>query len=1069
MKTLMRKLLPTPFATAAMLLAIGLAHPARATENRLFGVDFNINDTPVQGGHLSKTQSGFVGLGVDGTANNGNGDAGATPSFTTTTLSNVASTGIGVLVSATGGSRDRGSGTAPNADFPGSNTGFFPAASNAMYALLQDDFNSNIKVQLTGLANNTTYHMKTYHIDANGGQVTSFCLGKYQFGTGSGSSFAGGAATQIGYAWEVGNIPNPLTLVAQSNSTGSTVATGAGTGMLDFTFTTGSPANTFQFFTGSTATMNGFELYQVVAGVVADAGTSTATAAPSTVPADGTTTSTVTVTLKDNSSSPVAGKTVTLVSSRSGSDTVSAASGVSSGTGVVTFTVSSATPGSSSYTATDTTDSVTVTQAATVIFTGPPNAGTSTVAAAPSSVPANGSSTSTVTVTLKDVNSNPIAGKTVTLASDRGATDTISAASGVSNASGVVTFTVKSLTPGTPNFTAADSTDSVTVTATTSVTFTVIPPADTAQSTVTAAPTTQVANGSSTSTITVTLKDGSGNPVSGKTVTLASDRGATDTISAASGTSTLAGVVTFTVKSTTAGAPNFTATDTTDSVVVAATTSVTFTWPVLVANAGSAKSVYTGFPATIGGTPAATGGDGVYTFAWTPDDGSLSSVTVANPIASPTVTTTYTLTVTDTAGSTPATSQVVVSFTVPNPNLASVDFMQGSGITCSGDTTLTGTTMKNAVGNTFTGQAGSWNALNIGTYNNSSAISGFLNNGAGTQTTVKLALGLATGLDATTAGNWRCSPNEGGLGGADQLRAEIAYLYGAVSTADHYAWAITGLQPSGTYRLTFFGIGSNSTTSNVAFPGTAQQDNGVKDSENDWNWTAVTADSTGKISGTFTDPSNNGAASLCGMQIEGTLPLAPPPLVVHPGADKSVSAASPSVVIGDSPAATGGSGTYSTYSWSPPDGLSDPNVANPTASPTVTTTYYLTVTDSLGAEATASMTVTYIVGSAYDTWAATNAGGGAPSEDFNHDGVQNGIAYFMGMNGLATLPGVVGGTVTWPHVGTVTAFEVQVSTDLVNWTAADPASVDSTTDPTQVVYTLPIGAARTFCRLSVTP
>ena len=83
--------------------------------------------------------------------------------------------------------------------------------------------------------------------------------------------------------------------------------------------------------------------------------------------------------------------------------------------------------------------------------------------------------------------------------------------------------------------------------------------------------------------------------------------------------------------------------------------------------------------------------------------------------------------------------------------------------------------------------------------------------------------------------------------------------------------------------------------------------------------------------------------------------------------------------------------------------------------------------------------------------------------------MQNGVAYFMGMNGLATLPGVVNGKVTWPHLGTVTAFQVQVSTDLANWTAADPAAVDSVTDPARVVFILPVGAARTFCRLSVTP
>jgi len=108
-------------------------------------------------------------------------------------------------------------------------------------------------------------------------------------------------------------------------------------------------------------------------------------------------------------------------------------------------------------------------------------------------------------------------------------------------------------------------------------------------------------------------------------------------------------------------------------------------------------------------------------------------------------------------------------------------------------------------------------------------------------------------------------------------------------------------------------------------------------------------------------------------------------------------------------------------------------------------------------------------GSTYDTWAAANAGGQAANLDFNHDGVPNGVAYFMGVTGLATNPGVGNGKVTWPHLNPVAAFEVRVSANLTDWVAADPADVEATSDPTQVVYTLPMGAAEKFCRLAVTP
>ena len=292
--------------------------------------------------------------------------------------------------------------------------------------------------------------------------------------------------------------------------------------------------------------------------------------------ADGSTTSTITVTLLDAGSNPVSGKTVALAKS-GGSSTISAASGSSNASGVVTFTVKDTVAETTTYTATDTTDSVTITQTATVTFTaGPVNAGKSTVSAIPTSVVADGTSTSTITVTLRDANNNPVSGKTVTL-SQGGGSSTISAASGPSNASGVVTFTVKDTTVESVTYTATDTNDSVTVTQTATVTFTV-GPVNAGTSTVSANPTSVTADGTTTSTITVTLKDASNRAVSGKTVTLAQGTG-TSTISAASGPSNGSGVVTFTVKDTKGETVTYTATDTTDSVTITQTATVTFNNP----------------------------------------------------------------------------------------------------------------------------------------------------------------------------------------------------------------------------------------------------------------------------------------------------------------------------------------------------------------------------------------------------------------------------------------------------------------------------------------------------------
>ena len=109
------------------------------------------------------------------------------------------------------------------------------------------------------------------------------------------------------------------------------------------------------------------------------------------------------------------------------------------------------------------------------------------------------------------------------------------------------------------------------------------------------------------------------------------------------------------------------------------------------------------------------------------------------------------------------------------------------------------------------------------------------------------------------------------------------------------------------------------------------------------------------------------------------------------------------------------------------------------------------------------------VGTPYELWATAHAGGQTAGEDFNNDGVSNGVAYFMGMNGLATNPGVVNGKVTWPHVGTVASWGVQVSNDLVTWDPAASGDVDTTSSTGYVIYTLPTGAPQKFCRLMVVP
>lgn len=207
----------------------------------------------------------------------------------------------------------------------------------------------------------------------------------------------------------------------------------------------------------------------------------------------------------------------------------------------------------------------------------PADAATSTVASRPALTANDGVSTATVTVTIRDKRGNFVPNKPVTLESSRGAADTISAISAVTNATGEATFTVKSATAGKAVLKAAVSSNKPTVAQTATVTFS---PAATssANSTVTASPVSLRADGSTTSGITVTLKDGTGKPVPGKEVTLNKSSGlGTPVIEPTSATTDAAGIATFKVKSATDDTLVFTATNTTDGITLAKTAAVSFT------------------------------------------------------------------------------------------------------------------------------------------------------------------------------------------------------------------------------------------------------------------------------------------------------------------------------------------------------------------------------------------------------------------------------------------------------------------------------------------------------------
>jgi autotransporter-associated beta strand protein/T5SS/PEP-CTERM-associated repeat protein len=105
----------------------------------------------------------------------------------------------------------------------------------------------------------------------------------------------------------------------------------------------------------------------------------------------------------------------------------------------------------------------------------------------------------------------------------------------------------------------------------------------------------------------------------------------------------------------------------------------------------------------------------------------------------------------------------------------------------------------------------------------------------------------------------------------------------------------------------------------------------------------------------------------------------------------------------------------------------------------------------------------------YAAWAAANAGGQAPDLDFDSDGVENGVEFFMGQtgSGFTANPTVTGGQITWPKsAGFSGTYRVETSPNLTTWTDVTSAAVDN---GSSVSYTLPTGNTKLFVHLVVIP
>jgi hypothetical protein len=204
--------------------------------------------------------------------------------------------------------------------------------------------------------------------------------------------------------------------------------------------------------------------------------TSTVVASNANPPSDGTTPTTLTVTLTDEFGNPVSGQGIILTALPSGNSAViRPESTATNAAGVATFTATDATAEEVTFQATDTTDGNTpFTSEAVVRFGQPssvpvPSATTSDVALSRMTSPADGHTETLVVVTVNDQYDNPLSGKIVTLqvnpvgAAQIGSVAVDGSTPGVTNDSGIAEFEVTDATVQVVTYTAIDTTDNLTL------------------------------------------------------------------------------------------------------------------------------------------------------------------------------------------------------------------------------------------------------------------------------------------------------------------------------------------------------------------------------------------------------------------------------------------------------------------------------------------------------------------------------------------------------------------------------------------------------------------------------
>ena len=316
----------------------------------------------------------------------------------------------------------------------------------------------------------------------------------------------------------------------------------------------------------------------------------------------------------------------------------------------------------------------------------------------------------------------------------------------------------------------------------------------------------------------------------------------------------------------------------------------------VIASAGPDVSICAGSSIAIGGSPTASDGQAPYSYSWSPATG-LDDATIANPTASPAATTQYIVTVTDANNQTAKDTVVVTINPVPVANAgADKNIAPGGNVQIGGSPTATSGTApysyswtpgaglnNDAIANPTASPASTTEYIVVVTDANGCSDSDTV------LVTVSAALAASAGPDVSICDG--SSTQIGGSPTASDGQAPYSYSWNPAAGLDNAAIANPTASPSATTQYIVTVTDANSQT--------------------DKDTVVVTIY---------------------------------PELMVSAGPDQSIAGGS-SVQIGGSPTASDGQSPYS-YSWSPATGLDNATIANPTATPSATTDYIVTVTDA---------------------------------------------------------------------------------------------------------------------------